>query len=720
MRQLFLDKSLIAIKEVCQPNLDEHSVLIAVRYSCVSPGTENATIAHAQSLSTLFTQMPSKVMKIIQSITQHGVEGTRALIRERLSGLTQQLGYSCAGQVVAIGTKVTKFRAGDFVACAGAGYANHAEFVAVPQNLVVHVPNEQLLPAASMTTLGAIALQGWRRADLQIGESVCVLGLGLLGQLTVQLAKSAGCEVIGIDIIEDRIQLAKKFGADKIINASKENSMAEMMAATAHQGVDCTIITAASTSNALMQQAMEITRKKGKVVLVGDVGLGLERNPLYKKEIDLLISCSYGPGRYDHSYEQENIDYPYAYVRWTENRNMQAFISLLEKKLLNIDDLLAEYVPLEKAPEAYAQLQSKKKLALIIDYGKPSQIENCQLDEIKEPKFVPAVASKVRVGFVGAGGFAKVKLMPIVARLPNVKINAIVDTNIANSISISKVYAASRALSDDRALFHDNLVDAVVIASPHKFHCDQALTALQNGKAVFLEKPMVTDFDQLDRLYAFLQRNPSIPFCVDYNRSFSPFIQKIKDAVSARKSPLMIHYRMNAGFIPKDHWVQTRIGAGRIIGEACHIFDLFYFLTDARPIAVSVEAIRPKNDDLFPTDNFSAQVNFSDGSVCTLLYTALGNPGLGKERMEVYFDSKTIVMDDYKTIQGFGLPLSFNEACSSPDKGHEYLLHLFFETIQQPAYKPIFTLNRLYDVAKLTLIIDQLACAGGGSKELVQ
>lgn len=727
MRQLFLDKGAIVVKEVAQPLMDDHSVLVSVYYSCISSGTESATISNAQS--SFFSNVPYKIKKVLESVACNGLEGTKALIKSKLKGEVQSLGYSCSGCVIAVGSKVVKYRIGDFVACAGAGLANHADIVCVPENLVAKIHDKENVRAASITTIGAIALQGVRRANIQLGDLVCVLGLGLLGQLTVQLVKLSGGRVIGIDLLPERLQLAKNLGAEYVYSANDENLKKEIEFLTQHYGVDTTLITAASKSDAILQQAMEITRRKGKVVLVGDVGLNISRDPFYKKEIDFLISCSYGPGRYDCSYEQKGQDYPFAYVRWTENRNMQAFVDLIEKKQLDISALISEEVDLEKIGQAYERIKDRQSLGVILCYGtrcdgivdfqKPGASIAQTKESHSELKFIPARKDQtMRVGFVGAGGFAKIKLMPIISKLDKVKINAIVDADIATSLNTSNLYGAARALTLDDELFNEDLVDVVVISSPHKFHCDQALKALKKGKAVFMEKPMVTDYEQFSRLKNFLETHPEAAFCVDYNRSFAPYIRKIKEAVKKRHSPLMVHYRMNAGFIPKEHWVQTEIGAGRIIGEACHIFDLFCYLTDAKPVAVSVESLHASADDIFPTDNFSAQVRFADGSICTLMYTSLGHSEMGKERMEIFFDSKSIVMHDYAQLHGFGFPGTFNETTLSPDKGHEQLISTFFASIRQPIFTPPITLEHLNTVAELTLMIDKLACDGGGDKEV--
>jgi predicted dehydrogenase/threonine dehydrogenase-like Zn-dependent dehydrogenase len=727
MRHLFLEKGEVVVKEVCQPLLDDHAVLVSVYYSFISSGTEVATISNAQA--SLLSNIPDKIKKVLESVSSHGIEGTKALIKGKLKGQVQLLGYSCSGRVIAVGSKITKFRAGDFVACAGAGFANHADIVCVPENLVAKINDASILKSASITTIGAIALQGIRRAHLQLGETVCVLGLGLLGQITVQLAKLSGCTVIGIDLLQERLDAAKQLGADYVYCASDDMVQKEIEFLTQHYGVDVTLITAASKSDAIMQQAMEITRKKGKVVLVGDVGLNVSRDPFYKKEIDFLISCSYGPGRYDAQYEQKGQDYPFAYVRWTENRNMQAFVQLLEQRKLNIDILISQEISLDDIQDAYACIKEKQALGIVLCYGSKCEINSVDTqkkdlthkDEIvqkKEFRFVPAQKDTLRVGFVGAGGFAKIKLMPIVSNIKAVTINAIVDADISTSLNACKLFGGARALVNDHDLFNDDLVDVVIIASPHKYHCEQALRALEHGKAVFLEKPMVTDFEQFERLRTFLDNHKQAPFCVDYNRSFAPFIQKIKKAIEKRHSPLMVHYRMNAGFISKEHWVQTDIGAGRIIGEACHIFDLFCYLTEAKPVSVSVEALHAATDDIFPTDNFSTQITFDDGSICSLLYTALGHAGLGKERMEIFYDSKSIVMDDYIKLQGYGLPHNFNEVTKHADKGHKNLISLFFNQLRQPQFTAPISLQRLNTAAQLTLMIDKLACEGGGSKQI--
>lgn len=723
MRQLLLEKGILTVKEVFKPMLTDTTILVSVHYSCISSGTEASTIQASQK-HILSSNIPQKITKVFESISKNGIDGTRALITSKLKGEFQTLGYSCSGKVIAVGKKVTQFRPGDYVACAGAQFAHHADIVCIPQNLAVKIDNPELLHVASMTTMGAIALQGVRRASVQLGEIVCVIGLGLLGQITLQLLKAAGCKVIGIDIAQERLDLAVQMGAFAVYKADDEQLINDIKLKSHFQGCDATIITAGSSSNSIMQQAMEVTRKKGKVVIVGDVGLGIERSPFYQKEIDLLISCSYGPGRYDNSYECEGIDYPYPYVRWTENRNMVAFVELLAQQRPTFEKLISQTISIDHAQEAYTKLQEKQNLCVVLSYAPKEEPDYDTITPARTTTtgtsnitYIRPSTGKIRVGIIGTGGFAKVKLIPIISRIPGVTLSAFVDPDITNALNLVKQYPAAEAYSHEQELLMNDIVDAVVIASPHKYHAEQALKFLQKGKAVLVEKPHVTTPKQLEAMTEFLKKHPSIPFCVDYNRPFAPYMTKIKEQIKKRTTPLMILYRVNAGFIPKDHWLQTDIGAGRIIGEACHMLDLFCFLTDAQPRTVSVEALQPNSEHIFPTDNFSVQISFSDGSVCSLLYTALGSKKVPKEYMELHYDSKTIIMNDFVKLEGSGLPYFFNQKSSAPDKGHEVLIQAFFKTIMQDNPTQVIPYERLYTAAQLTLLVDKLACQGGGSEQ---
>ena len=708
MKQVVSNKGRIELRDVAQPLMDEHMVLVQVHYSCISPGTETATLHNAQE--SVFHKSADKIKKIYQAFQAHGFAATKDLITTKLQGNVQALGYACSGQIIAVGAKVLKLRVGDYVACAGSRYANHAELVCVPENLVAKLKNKDLLKAASLTTLGAIALQGIRRAQLQVGEFVCVIGLGLLGHLTVQLAKLSGCTVIGIDILPERLDLAAQVGADYVFDARAlpENDIAYI---TQHYGVDCTIITASSASHELMQQAMRITRKKGKIVIVGDVGLHLKREPFYQKEIDVLMSCSYGPGRYDNAYERESRDYPYAYVRWTEQRNMQAFISLLEQNKLKLDALINTECALESVEEAYKLLE-QKKLSVIFSYNtsacstESKQLIISDVENFLDPArytFLPKIQGEYRVAIIGAGGFPKTTLLPILSRIKSVKITALIEPDIGSALTVAKGYDIEHVYTQPENIYKQDLADVVVIASPHVFHAQQAMEALKHGKAVFLEKPMVTTWQQYHAFAALLEKYPNAPLCVDYNRSFSPFIQTIKGELKNRNTPLIITYRMNVGFIPNDHWTQQEIGGGRLIGEACHIIDLFHYLTDAQVISMAIEGIHTSSVDINASDNFCAILRFDDGSIANLIYTALGHASAGKEFMEIFYQGKIITLNDYKTLTAFGIHHFKEQKTKYADKGHEALIKKFIDTIITVPYEPPISYKQMLDAARIAL-----------------
>lgn len=720
MRQVFLQKGAVVVKEVCQPVMDEYDVLIAVHYSFISSGTESARVAQAEKHNPL-AHVSTKIKKVLESVASHGLEGASALIKSKLKGEAQTLGYSCSGRVLAVGKKVRTVRPGDYVACAGAGYAHHADLVCVPEHLVVRTTSDHL-KEASITTIGAIALQGIRQADLKLGEYVCVIGLGLIGQLTVQLAKKSGCNVIAIDLLQERVDIAKKAGADWALRAEYDDIKQEIDYITDHYGVDATIITAMAQNDAIVQQAVTLTRKKGKVVIVGDVNLQLERHPFFTKEIDVRVACSYGPGRYDQSYEQHGMDYPYAYVRWTENRNMQAFVHLLQKGEIDVSLLATHEVNLANIAQGYSYITEQRALGVVVSYDQDDQAKLPKEDiqsNVCNIRFIPAQKDTVRVGMIGADNLAQTRLMSTITKLDNAKISAVTNNEITSSHNRSNVYGGAKVCTDYTDLFESDVVDAVVIASAHKFHAAQAIEALSHGKAVFLQEPLAIDWQQLQDVRNFLQQYPNAPFCVDFNRPFSPFIQKIKTLIDKRSGPIMMYYRMNAGRTSKDYYTQTDIGAGSVIGQGCHIIDLFCFLTNAKPLAVSVESMNSTDPSVFPTDNFTIQMSFDDGSVCSLLYTSVGNSKLSHEYMELFFDGKSIVLDDYTTLKGYGLSSGFDEQVVCANRGDAVLLKTFFDACCLPQFVSPIAYERLDLVAELTLIIDALACNGGGSQDVI-
>lgn len=705
MQQVLIRRGQVNVEQVPAPLVEPGHVLVEVAYSLISSGTETAGVTQSgKSLLQRAVEEPQRLQKLLDHLKAQGVAKTVTKVRGQLEQSTPS-GYSCSGIVVQTGAGVDDLQPGDRVACAGAGIANHAEIVLAPRNLVVKVPDGCELRDAASVTLGAIAMQGVRRADPRLGETVAVIGLGLLGQLTVQLLKAAGCRVVGLDLDGRRVELAAQLGADAALNPAQVKVENEIRHLSDDHGVDATIITAASSSDAIVAQAMEITRKKGRVVVVGDVGLGLKRSPFYEKEIDFLISCSYGPGRYDAHYEEQGLDYPYAYVRWTEKRNMQAYLRLVAEGKIRLDAILEAEYELAQAPEAYAALQAgaTKPLGVLLRYPVADATIQAQKLATKVMLRSQVASGKIRIALIGAGSFAKSTHLPNLQKLSDLyHLRAVVSGTGSNAKATAQQFHADYAGTSFQEVLDDPDVDAVLICTRHHLHAQQAMQAAAAGKSIFLEKPMALNQAELDRLTAVLEET-RVPFMMGYNRRFSPAARRAKEIIADRQNPLMILYRMNAGYLPPDHWTQTAEGGGRIIGEACHIFDLFQYLIAAPALEVSATAIAPQTGHLLAGDNLAATLRYADGSVATLLYTSLGSPDLGKEYMELYADGKVLVLDDYRSLQVFG---SHARGLTTPvvDKGHKDELSFFAQLIQTGGAVP---LAELAEVAQISLRVAQ-------------
>jgi len=713
MRQVFLNKGAIALKEVCEPALSDNSMLISVYHSLIVPETEQSIISNSEKES-LLKNIPEKIRMIFDSISTKNIEGLTDIVRDNFYGEIKSLGHSCSGKVIAVGKNVTQFRAGDFVACAGNGFANHADIVCVPESFVVKITNKSLLQEASFITVGGLAFDNIKKAQLQIGQTVCIVGMDILGQLTAQIAKLSGCKVIAIDTNEFYLNKARALGISSTLNADSDNIEQQIDYLTNHRGVDCTFIT--KHIDQILDKAVDFSKQQGKIVLSQyKKPINLNYNQLYLKEINIINIPSTMQDELFLSENQLDTYESLTAVAKDHCKSFATFISFLEDGLISTKPFISHALSINDIDGAYKIAQKKDVLGLLLNFlPKPDR----KLTELPTTAYAPAKKDILNVGIIGAGLFVQKTLMPIISKIRGVSIEASADKNIVKSLKIAQVYGAKKTVINEDELFNDDNINVVFINTPHRMHSKQAITAMKKGKSVFLEKPMATNLEELNTLYDYLQKNDSAQFCVDYHRSFAPFIKKIDTYTKKRTSPLVISYRINVGFIAKEQWLKRQMGSGRLIGEACHVFEMFLHLVDSEPIAVSVESLKPSNNYLFPTDNFTAQISFADGSICTLLYTSLGHVGAGKERMEVYFDSKTIIMDDYVSLEGFGLPFSFNENVKKPNKGNEALIGNFLRAIKEKSYTPPISIERLYQATELTLIIDQLALKGGGEQIL--
>lgn len=655
MRQVLLKGGGVVVADVPAPEVGSKHILVAVDYSCISVGTELAGIAAmATPLYKRALKQPEKVMRALEMVRDQGVVRTAKRIRGQLSAGIPT-GYSAAGKIIAIGSEVEGFRLGDRVACAGAGIANHAEVIDVPVNLAVRVPDNLSADSAATVTLGAIALQGVRRVSPTLGETVVVVGLGILGQLTAQLLRAHGCRVIGVDLSQRRISLAIENGMDYGIDPNNENYVQSVFRLTEGFGADAVVVTAATPEHGVISEAMRACRKKGRVVLVGDVGLHLKREDFYQKELDFFISTSYGPGRYDPSYEEEGQDYPLPYVRWTENRNMEAYLRLLAEGRIHLNNLAHEPYDVERAEEAYSLLagEGEKPLLMLLRY--PEQhAEPVRKVALRNTK---SKDGRIRVALVGAGGFAQGMHLPNLVKLrQDYQVRAIMSRTGSKALAVAEQYEADYATTDYSAVLDDPEIDLVIIATRHNLHGSMVLDALRAGKHVFVEKPLAIKSEELDEIESFFTNNQGAPVLMTgFNRRFSPPLVKARAVLRSNCSgPVMISYRMNAGYLPREHWVHGEEGGGRNIGEACHIYDVFNYLTGAKALKVEATSIGKYSKQWTGRDNFCATLSYDDGSICNLIYTALGHANYPKERMDIFGEGKVLSLDDYRGLSVVG------------------------------------------------------------------
>lgn len=645
-----------AVTEVPAPRLSAGMVLVRNAASLVSAGTERSSVEFSRkSLIAKARSRPDLVKKVLDKAATDGVLSAVAAARARLDQ-PSAFGYSCAGTVIGVGEGVDRFRAGDRVACAGGGYASHAEIVRVPVNLAAAVPEGVPLEQASFATVGAIGLHGVRLAELQLGETVAVIGLGLIGLLVVQMCKASGCRVIGIDLDERRVALARALGADLALLGGGREVGDAVRAFTAGVGVDAALIPAATSSSDPVALAADLCRDRGRVVVVGAVGMELPRPPFYEKELSFRISRSYGPGRYDPLYEEAGVDYPLGYVRWTENRNLGAFLRLVADGKVAIEPLVTHRIPIADGARAYELITSgEPSLGVVLTYpdgsADPTMDAPARRVEISGgAPALPATSGEPGVGLIGAGLFAVATLLPAIEAAGGFRFVGVATATGVSAHHVAKKHGFRFASTDSGDVLSDRAVDLVAILTRHDLHARQIVAALDAGKHVFCEKPPALGEDELARVVAAVDRAPDRLLAIGYNRRFAPMVVRLREAVAGIGEPLLVTCRVNAGALPSTHWLHDpAIGGGRLVGEGCHFVDLLSYLTGSLPVRVRAAGV--PDGGRYREDNVALTLDFADGSVGTVVYTAAGDRGLGKERIELFGGGVAASLDDYRTLE---------------------------------------------------------------------
>ncbi|HNG01196.1 MAG TPA: bi-domain-containing oxidoreductase [Nitrospira sp.] len=671
----------LKIDDVPPPMLRDGGLLVMNHVSLISPGTEKSTVQVAQkSLLGKAMERPEMVKKVLTAIQKDGLKDTLQRVFERLD-TPAALGYSCAGTVAAVGADASQFSVGDRVACAGQNYASHAEVVYVPKNLCVKLPTTVDFEDAACVTLGAIALQGVRQAEPRLGDRIAVIGLGLLGQLTVQMLKAAGCRVLGSDLDGTKLDLARQLGADLTVRPS-----GLMDAATGFSeghGVDAVIITASTKDNSPVEIAGAIARKKGRVVVVGAVGMNLPREPYYKKELDFKLSMSYGPGRYDSAYEEKGQDYPYSYVRWTENRNMAAFLDLVGDGKVQLKPLITHRFEISKADDAYRMMTEGQTpyMGMLITY--PLDQQQALQPSITVVSDKPT--GRLTLGLIGVGNHVKDMLLPQLQSQAAVSIRAVCTASGINAKALGEKLHAGYCTSDSQDVLRDPAINTVLIGTRHDTHGRLVVKALEADKHVFVEKPLCLTEEELDAIHAVYRDKAAkgLRLMVGFNRRFSPHAEKAREFFAHRENPLVMWYRINAGKIPAEHWIQDpSVGGGRLIGEACHFVDYMQSVCGARPNSVFARRIGRQSSGI-TDDQCIITLTFEDGSIGSIIYTAGGNSGLAKERFEAHADGKSLTMDDFEETHLYSGSHREVFKTSKRDKGFKTEIAHFVQTVEQ-------------------------------------
>jgi predicted dehydrogenase/threonine dehydrogenase-like Zn-dependent dehydrogenase len=658
------------LEEIPAPILKPGHLLIETSRTLVSLGTERMLVEFGKSnLLQKAKQQPDKVKEVINKIKTDGLKPTINAVLNKL-GQPLPLGYCNVGKVIAIGKGVEGFAIGDRVASNGP----HAEYVCVPKNLVVQIPDNISDEEATFTVIGAIGLQGIRLANPTFGETIVVVGLGLIGLLTAQLLKANGCNVIGFDFDSVKVELARKFGIDAVNPSEGTDQVAYVLNSTGNIGADAVIITASNKSNQIISQSAKMSRKRGRIVLIGVIGLDISRADFYEKELTFQVSCSYGPGRYDEQYEQKGQDYPIAFVRWTEKRNFETILIGIASKAIDVKSLITERVPLVEYNKIYSDMNNGKSIASILEYPEKESKELNRSITLNGSEFK---SGQGVVGIIGAGNFTSAMILPCLKRT-QARLKYISSSGGLTGTVLAKKFKIANSTTDNISILSDNDVDLIMVTTRHNSHASLVVQALNQNKHVFVEKPLALNIEELDQIMESLGKSTKT-VTVGFNRRFAPLAVRMKKLLGSKGSPMNIIATMNAGFIPSNLWVHDmQIGGGRIIGEACHFIDLISFLADSKVISVCMNALGQHPED--NSDNVTILLKYANGTNAVINYFSNGSKAYSKERVEVYHQERTLVMDNWRKLTGYGFK-NFSSATSGQDKGHQSQFNFLIDSI---------------------------------------
>lgn len=675
------------LEELPAPKIKPGNVLIKTHSSLVSLGTERMLVEFGKAnLINKARQQPEKVKQVLDKMKTDGLVPTVEAVFRKLDS-PMPLGYCNAGEIIEVGDGVNEFQLGDRVVSNGP----HAEVVCVPKNLVAKIPSGVSYDEAAFTVVGAIGLQGIRLANPTFGETVVVIGLGLVGLLTAELLKANGCNVIGLDFDEQKLKLAKEKGI-KAFNSSVDDPVSLAHEVTSGVGADVVIITASTKSNEVIKQSARMSRKRGRIILVGVIGLDINRSDFYEKELSFQVSCSYGPGRYDDFYEQMGNDYPIPYVRWTEKRNFEAVLSALDRKQLDVKPLITQVVNLSDYNKIYDNMNSRNQIASIIQYS--DNINTGTTIKVSDNKYS---AGRKSLGIIGAGNFTQSVILPSLKEA-GAAISYIASSKGLSGTKLAQKYGITHSTSDYQSILSDDSVGGIIVTTRHNLHARICIEALKAGKDVFVEKPLALDEQELESIISTVDETGK-NVTVGFNRRFSPHAQKIKELIGDGSVPISVIATMNAGFIEQDSWVQDlKVGGGRIIGEACHLVDLITYFTGSKISEVCMNAMGkdPKEN----ADTVSILLKYNNGALAVINYFANGSKSYDKERVEVYSQGKTLVLENFRITRGFGYK-NFSKLKTKQDKGHNNQFSMLAERMRDGG-NPLIPFSEIVNTTRAT------------------